>query len=96
MVHEPPHAFSLTRTMGDKGPVWDAIVARYDLQPHRLTDLVPGWDFPDFSLRYGQAPYPNFMSTIKIRQAGFHDCLDTEEMFVSLLRRFQQARILPP
>ena len=96
MEHEPPHAFSLARTMADKGPVWDAIVARHGLQPHRLTDLVPGWEFPDFSLRYGQAPYPNFMSTIKIRQAGFADCLDTEAMFVSLLRRFQQAKILPP
>jgi nucleoside-diphosphate-sugar epimerase len=96
MPHEPPHAFSLARTMNDKGPVWDTIVARYGLQPYRLTELVPAWDFPDFSLRYATAPYPNFMSTIKIRQAGFGDCLDTEAMFVSLLRRFQQAKILPP
>lgn len=96
MVHEPPHSLSLARTMSDKGPVWDRIVGKFGLQPHRLTDLVPAWDFPDFSLRYNTAPYPNFMSGVKIRQAGFQDCADTEEMFVSILHKFQATKILPP
>jgi hypothetical protein len=35
------------------------------------------------------------MSTIKIRQAGFNDCVDTEDMFVELLGELQKRRILP-
>jgi hypothetical protein len=36
------------------------------------------------------------VSTIKARQAGFHDCMDTEDMFQKWLRRFQELRLLPP
>jgi hypothetical protein len=35
-------------------------------------------------------------STVKIRQAGFQECVDTEEMFRRLFRRYQQLRWLPP
>ena len=33
---------------------------------------------------------------IKIRNAGFHECLDTEEMFVTQLKDLQRRKILPP
>jgi nucleoside-diphosphate-sugar epimerase len=92
---EPPHTMSLVQVMSGKGDVWDAIVKKHRLQPHTLTDLVPAWDFPDFSLRYKTAPFPNYMSTIKIQQAGFHECMDTEDMFVDVLRAFRTAKILP-
>jgi hypothetical protein len=31
----------------------------------------------------------------KIRKAGFHDVVDTEEMYLAILRQYQEARILP-
>lgn len=34
--------------------------------------------------------------SIKARQAGFHDCMDTEDMFRKWLRRFQDLGWLPP
>ena len=33
---------------------------------------------------------------VKLRKAGFADCVDTEEMFVRLIRRYQDLRWLPP
>jgi hypothetical protein len=35
------------------------------------------------------------VSTIKIRRAGFGDCVDTEEMFRRLIGRMQQLELLP-
>jgi nucleoside-diphosphate-sugar epimerase len=95
MPWEPPHSISLARTMPANAAVWDDLVRAHDLQPNRLADVVPSWDFPDWSLRYNTPPFPNFLSTIKIRQAGFAPCLDTEDVFASILRHFQAERILP-
>ena len=81
--------------MGDKGPVWDDIVRKHKLRPYRLRDLVPSWEYADFTFRYRQAPFESLLSTIKIRQAGFLECIDTTEMFVTRLRNLQNDRILP-
>lgn len=95
MPWEPSHAISLARMMPANAVVWDEIVRKHDLRPLRLADIVPSWDFVDWSLRYNLPPAPNYVSTIKIRQAGFAPCLDTEDAFVSILRDFQAERILP-
>ena len=95
MEHAAPHAMSLARVMADKGPIWDKIVAKSNLKPYRFEQLVPSWEYADFTFRYRQPPFESLQSTIKIRNAGFHDCIDTEEMFVSQLRNLQQARVLP-
>lgn len=92
---EPPHAMSLARTMPANAAVWDRIVEKHGLQKNGLSDVVPSWDFPDWSLRYNTAPFPNFMSEIKIRNAGFRSYLDTEDVFISILRQFQDEGILP-
>ena len=95
MPHAAPHAMSLGRVMADKGPVWDTIVKKHRLKPYRLEQLVPSFEYADFTFRYRQTPFESLQSTIKIRQAGFHDCVDTQEMFVNQLRDLQKARILP-
>jgi nucleoside-diphosphate-sugar epimerase len=41
-------------------------------------------------------PPPALVSTIKLRQAGFGDCVDTADMFGRLVRRLRQRRLLPP
>ena len=91
-----PHTFSLAKVMADKGPLWQRIVERYGLQPHPIEALVPSWEFTDFSLRYGQAPAPTLLSTIKARRDGFTPCADSEAMYVELLRWYQSEKILPP
>jgi hypothetical protein len=34
-------------------------------------------------------------STIKLRRAGFHGCIDSRKMFVKHLRRMQDLRMIP-
>jgi len=91
-----PHPMPLARVMPDKAAVWDAIVTKYRLRPYRFEQLVASWEFADFTFRYGQAPYESLQSTIKLRKAGFQECVDTEEMFVRQLKEIQRERVLPP
>lgn len=91
----PAHPFSLARVMPQNKPVWDAVVRKHGLVANAYEHIVPSWQFADFLLGYGQRPNPHHMSTIKIRRAGFTDCVDTEEMFVELLGEMQRRRILP-
>jgi nucleoside-diphosphate-sugar epimerase len=90
-----PHAMSLGRVMVDKGPVWDRIVEKHQLQSYKMAQLVPSFEYADFTFRHKQTPYESLQSTIKIRQAGFAECVDTQEMFVRQLKDLQKARILP-
>ena len=92
---QPPHMVSLHSVMADKGPVWDRTVKKHGLKPYRYEEMVPAWDMADFSFRYGRGPNPMLMSTIKIRQAGFHECVDSEAMFAEQLGELQDRKILP-
>lgn len=81
----------LATYMADKAPVWDAIVRKNRLCPVSY-DQVSSWAFADviFGLEYDTV-----LSTIKARQAGFHDCIGTEEMFADLFARLRRERIIP-
>src|ERR1700719_4462241 len=69
--------FSLVTYMAHKRPVWDAIVKKEKLRPIPYEQMV-SWEYGDFAFRQG---FDNVSSTIKVRRAGFHDCLDSETMF---------------
>jgi hypothetical protein len=45
---------------------------------------------------FGRRPLPALLSTVKIRQAGFGDCIDTEDMFREWFAILQQRKLLPP
>jgi hypothetical protein len=75
----------------DKEPVWQAIVRRHRLVATRLEE-VAAWSFADFLFRQD---YDVVSSTTKLKQAGFHDVVDTTRMFVDHLARYRDARILP-
>jgi hypothetical protein len=74
----------LTVYMADKKPVWEAMVRKHGLQQIPY-DQVSSWPFADAVLRLIE--FDNMSSTIKARQAGFHDCIDTEEMFKSFFTK---------
>lgn len=95
MERGPPHPISLARVMADKAPVWDGIVARHELQPFKLHELVASWQFADFLFRHGPHTSPLVVSTIKARKYGFTACEDTEEMFIRRLKELQDDRVLP-
>lgn len=95
MPHALPHSIQLGQVMLDKAPVWERIVQKHGMKPHGYKELVPSWDFADFAMRYGRPSNPTLMSTVKIRKAGFHECVDTEQMFTDQLRALQAAKVLP-
>ena len=75
--------------------LWERMAPDYGLSGYGLDALVgSSWQFADatFGLRGSR---DTLLSTVKIRQAGFQDCVDTEIMFESQLRRLQAMRILP-
>ena len=82
---------SLADWMRDKDAVWQRIVEKHGLQPRRL-DEVAQWTFADWLFRQ---TYDIVSSTTKLRRAGFHEAIDTEDMFVDQLARYRDAGILP-
>ncbi len=91
-----PHPMPLARIMPGHAATWDRIVARHGLQAHSLDGLVGGsWQFADFAFSRTHST-ASLLSTIKIRQAGFSDCIDTEASLAGWLRTLQDQRILPP
>jgi hypothetical protein len=54
--------------------------------------------YADFCLAYGatEKPPPAFVSTVKIKQAGFTQTWDTEESFCHWLQVLQDRKVLPP
>jgi hypothetical protein len=78
--------------MADKKPVWEAIVRKHGLQPLAY-EQVSSWPFADAILRLTE--YDNITSTIKVRCAGFHHCIDTEEMFLKFFNNLRQMQVIP-
>ena len=90
-----PQPFRLSKVMPGNGGIWDRVVEKHGLERTTYKEIVPSWQVVDWILGYGQRPNPHHVSTIKAREFGFHDCIDTEAMFVELLRELQDRRILP-
>jgi nucleoside-diphosphate-sugar epimerase len=82
---------SLDELMADKNPLWQRVVQRHGLTASRL-DEVAVWGFGDFVFRQD---HDVASSTTRLRQAGFHEVVDTEAMFLGHLRQYREARLLP-
>ena len=90
-----PHPMSLARVMGDKSTVWGDIVRKHQLRPYRLRDLVHHGNTPTSRSAIGRRRFKSLLSTIKARKAGFHECVDSEEMFVTQLHGLQNDAFCP-
>lgn len=86
----PVQTISLTEFMSDKAGVWDRIVSRYSLKSIPYDSFV-SWPFGDYV--FG-CDWDVMTSTIKIRQAGFQDCLDSEDMFIDLFAKFRDMKVI--
>ena len=86
-----PVPFSLTTYMADKAPLWDTIVKKHNLQAIPYDQMV-SWGYGDFAFRQD---FDNVSNTVKVRQAGFHDCIDSENMFAAYFAEMQKKRLLP-
>ena len=77
--------------MADKSELWAEMAQKYDLRQTPY-EQVAAWRFGDFIFGTG---FDNITSTIKARRAGFHDCIDSEEMFSRLFDDLRQKRVIP-
>jgi len=89
---------SMATYLADHSEVWDRIVARYGLRPLSLRQLVGHGDqHADFAFAYGAPEGPRaFVSTVKLRQAGFTKTIDTEDSFRNALQSLIDHKFLPP
>lgn len=94
-----PEPLRLAEFMPQKASVWDEIVATHGLRAPGLMEFVgDSFIYLDLHLGLGRqhpAP-PNMLSTIKLRAAGFGDCLDSERMLVEWIEWMQRERLIPP
>jgi nucleoside-diphosphate-sugar epimerase len=86
-----PVPMPLAVYMKDKWALWDRIVHKHQLQSIPYSQ-VASWIFGDSIFKMG---FDNITSTIKARRAGFHDCIDTEEMFRTFFHRIRKDRVVP-
>ena len=95
----PDEPLCLAEFLPAKADVWDEIVAKHNLRPISMAELLGESHFyADFCLAFGatEPPPPAFVSTVKIKQAGFTDTCDTEKSFVHWLTVLQDRHVLPP
>jgi nucleoside-diphosphate-sugar epimerase len=86
-----PEPLRLVEFMADKAPLWDELVRKHGLKPYRFDEVV-AWPFGDYVFNCN---WDVMTSTVKARQHGFHDVVDSERMFERLLARFRGERIVP-
>jgi nucleoside-diphosphate-sugar epimerase len=87
----PPRRINLTKMMADKSAVWDRIVAKHRLNACRFEEIV-AWPHGDFVFT---PEYDIISDTGKARRYGFHDSVDTEEMFFRLFDEYRQNKVTP-
>jgi hypothetical protein len=92
MAYAEPQPVPLAEAMADRRDVGERLAARHDLVPTDYADLV-GWQFGEFIFTSG---FDNVSSTIKLRQAGLVDCLDTGDRFLELFDQLAAQRVIPP
>lgn len=93
-----PQRFRLAEFLVGKADVWDRIVQRHALRPIPLLDLLgQSHHYADICFAVGVEQRQNLLvSTVKVRQAGFVDCIDTEDMFREEVEALVARRIIPP
>lgn len=94
-----PRPMSLAAEMPRRAGQWEAIRTRHGLASPSLGAFAGlSFQFADSLLGYGDPTraQPGIVSTIKLRQAGFGETMDTEAMLRKWFRLFQEKRLLPP
>ncbi len=90
----------LAEEMPRRAGEWSNIVDRYSLRAPRSLDEFVGQSFVYADLLFGlgrtTVPLPQLVSTIKIREAGFTDCLDSEADLAVWFSRLRARRLILP
>lgn len=91
MEMAPPQKIDLPLMMADKGDLWSGLVRDYGLQDIPWDQLV-GWGYGAFVF----TPEFDIVSSMtKARQFGFHDVVDSREMFLRQFDDLRAAKVIP-
>lgn len=94
----PDHRRGVADFLRSHTKVWDEAVSRHELRPLSLENLVGESDhYADLCFNLGELDevFPRFVSSIKIRQAGFDGCFDTEASIQYWLERLIDEKYIP-
>ena len=94
----PDEPLSLSTYLSERAGLWQDVIRKYDLLPNELPMLLgESHHYADLCFNCGgqTPPPPTFVSTVKIRQAGFNDAYNTEESTCHWLTDLQTRRVLP-
>lgn len=86
-----PKTMPLADVMPDQQALWDRIARRHGLREIAIGKIV-NWAWVDYMLRMS---HDVLLETGKIRRAGFHDCIETDSVFVQRLRELQEHKVIP-
>ncbi|PST83860.1 NAD-dependent dehydratase [Pedobacter yulinensis] len=86
-----PLHMSLEVMMADKKQLWSAMQKKYGLVKHDYDSLF-SWAFGDFVFSWD---YDFLADGSKARRAGFHEYVDTEQMFFEPFEGFRSDKIIP-
>lgn len=87
----PPLPMALEVVMADKEALWNSMVEKYDLMRNSYKD-VSSWGFGDFVFSWD---YDFFSDSSKSRRFGFHEFVETEQMFMDIFEQFRQRKVIP-
>jgi nucleoside-diphosphate-sugar epimerase len=87
----PVQQVHLQTVMASQEPVWAEICEQYQLRRYTIDNLAT-WRFMDYAFANG---FDQMSSLTKIRQAGWHEILDTEDTITQQLQRMRDDRIIP-
>jgi nucleoside-diphosphate-sugar epimerase len=86
-----PRALKLAQLMASKGPEWDALVQEHDLLRTPFSQAAL-WHYGDYIFGF---QYDVLSDQTKLRRFGFHEFVDSEAMFLDLLRSLRDQRLTP-
>ena len=91
-----PQPYLLAEFLSDKKPLWDQMTAKYGLKPFPF-DRAAGWAQGDYTPPHSRfaCEYDVIADLVKIRQHGFCDALDSEQMFLRILARLRAEKVIP-
>ncbi|HTF27636.1 MAG TPA: SDR family oxidoreductase [Flavitalea sp.] len=87
----PPLPMSLNVVMADKAELWQTIVTKYSLEATPYKDLS-SWIFGDLVFSWD---YDMFADGSKARRYGFHEFVETEQMFYKIFDELRDRKIIP-
>lgn len=87
----PPLPMNLQVIMNDKEELWKKIQEKYGLEQHSYESLS-SWIFGDAVFGWD---YDMFGDSSKSRRFGFHEYVETEQMFYQLFEEMRNKKIIP-